>query len=76
MLRLNRIALVIAALLSPFAASGLVIVVAEWIEAITGYDFADKPVAVLSAVAVLSVLVSIGAAIAAFCAVLALWDET
>lgn len=70
MLRLNRIALVIAALLAPFAGSGLVIVVAEWIEAITGYDFADKPVAVLS------VLVSIGAAIAAFCAVIALWDET
>lgn len=70
MLRLNRIALIFGALLAPFAGSGLVILVAGWIETIAGYDFADKSVAVLS------VLVSIGAAIAAFITIPAMWDET
>lgn len=68
MLRLNRIALVVGAVLAPFAASGLVVVLAGWIEAITGHTF------VVHHVSTLATLVAIGAAIAAAIAVIEWWE--
>lgn len=68
-MRLNRVALVVGAILAPFAASGLVVVAAGWIEAITGNPFDAYHVANLASI------VAIGVAVAAGCAVFALWDK-
>lgn len=68
-MRLTNATLAAVATLSPFAGSGAVIVTAGWIETLTGYDFAEKSVAVFS------VLVAIASAVVAALVVIELVIE-